>query len=83
MSSSGSGLAYGRVASDSVGPGLLTAAKLASMRLAGAAPGTPTLRGLLFCGICDRRMQGHWANAAPYAAVSPASTPSLTMPATR
>ena len=24
------------------------------------------LRGLLFCGICDRRMQGHWANAAPY-----------------
>jgi site-specific DNA recombinase len=24
------------------------------------------LRGLLFCGICERRMQGHWANAAPY-----------------
>ncbi len=24
------------------------------------------LRGLLFCGICQRRMQGHWANAAPY-----------------
>lgn len=24
------------------------------------------LSGLLFCGICDRRMQGHWANAAPY-----------------
>jgi site-specific DNA recombinase len=24
------------------------------------------LKGLLFCGICDRRMQGHWANAAPY-----------------
>ena len=24
------------------------------------------LRGLLFCGLCDRRMQGHWANAAPY-----------------
>jgi site-specific DNA recombinase len=24
------------------------------------------LRGLLFCGVCDRRMQGHWANAAPY-----------------
>ena len=24
------------------------------------------LRGLLFCGICDRRMQGHWANGAPY-----------------
>ena len=24
------------------------------------------LRGLLVCGICDRRMQGHWANAAPY-----------------
>jgi site-specific DNA recombinase len=24
------------------------------------------LRGLLFCGICDRRMQGLWANAAPY-----------------
>ncbi len=20
------------------------------------------LRGLLFCGICDRRMQGHWTN---------------------
>lgn len=24
------------------------------------------LRGLLFCGVCNRRMQGHWANAAPY-----------------
>lgn len=24
------------------------------------------LSGLLFCGLCDRRMQGHWANAAPY-----------------
>ncbi|MFI5066571.1 MAG: recombinase family protein [Streptosporangiales bacterium] len=24
------------------------------------------LSGLLFCGICQRRMQGHWANAAPY-----------------
>ncbi len=24
------------------------------------------LRGLLFCAICQRRMQGHWANAAPY-----------------
>ncbi len=24
------------------------------------------LRGLLFCGICERRMQGHWANEAPY-----------------
>jgi hypothetical protein len=24
------------------------------------------LRGLLYCGICGRRMQGHWANAAPY-----------------
>jgi site-specific DNA recombinase len=24
------------------------------------------LHGLLFCGVCDRRMQGHWANAAPY-----------------
>jgi hypothetical protein len=24
------------------------------------------LRGLLFCAICERRMQGHWANAAPY-----------------
>jgi site-specific DNA recombinase len=24
------------------------------------------LRGLLFCGVCDRRMQGHWANQAPY-----------------
>jgi site-specific DNA recombinase len=24
------------------------------------------LRGLLFCGVCERRMQGHWANAAPY-----------------
>ena len=24
------------------------------------------LRGLLFCGICGRRMQGHWANTAPY-----------------
>lgn len=24
------------------------------------------LRGILFCGVCQRRMQGHWANAAPY-----------------
>jgi IS6 family transposase len=24
------------------------------------------LKGLLFCGVCGRRMQGHWANAAPY-----------------
>jgi site-specific DNA recombinase len=24
------------------------------------------LRGLLFCGVCERRMQGHWANQAPY-----------------
>jgi site-specific DNA recombinase len=24
------------------------------------------LHGLLFCGSCQRRMQGHWANAAPY-----------------
>jgi site-specific DNA recombinase len=24
------------------------------------------LRGLLVCGLCERRMQGHWANAAPY-----------------
>jgi site-specific DNA recombinase len=24
------------------------------------------LPGLLFCGLCNRRMQGHWANAAPY-----------------
>ncbi len=24
------------------------------------------LRGLLYCGVCGRRMQGHWANAAPY-----------------
>jgi site-specific DNA recombinase len=24
------------------------------------------LKGLLFCGICGRRMKGHWANAAPY-----------------
>jgi site-specific DNA recombinase len=22
--------------------------------------------GALFCGVCDRRMQGHWINAAPY-----------------
>jgi len=24
------------------------------------------LRGCLWCGICDRRMQSHWANSAPY-----------------
>jgi hypothetical protein len=24
------------------------------------------LRGVLYCGLCQRRMQGHWANAAPY-----------------
>jgi site-specific DNA recombinase len=24
------------------------------------------LRGLMICGICSRRMQGRWANAAPY-----------------
>ena len=25
-----------------------------------------SLSSLLVCGLCDRRMQGHWANAAPY-----------------
>jgi site-specific DNA recombinase len=24
------------------------------------------LRGLLYCGVCGRKMQGHWANQAPY-----------------
>ena len=24
------------------------------------------LRGCLWCGICERRMQSHWANSAPY-----------------
>ncbi|MFD2357294.1 recombinase family protein [Nonomuraea ferruginea] len=24
------------------------------------------LRGLLYCGVCDRRMQGQWVNDAPY-----------------
>lgn len=24
------------------------------------------LRGLLFCGLCERRMQGHWSNDMPY-----------------
>ncbi|GGP97451.1 putative recombinase [Streptosporangium pseudovulgare] len=24
------------------------------------------LRGLLFCGVCERRMQGNWVNEAPY-----------------
>jgi site-specific DNA recombinase len=24
------------------------------------------LRGVLLCGLCDRKMQGHWANDAPY-----------------
>jgi site-specific DNA recombinase len=24
------------------------------------------LRGVLYCGICGRKMQGHWANQAPY-----------------
>ncbi|WP_425434750.1 recombinase family protein [Nonomuraea jiangxiensis] len=24
------------------------------------------LRGLLYCGICDRKMQGQWVNDAPY-----------------
>jgi site-specific DNA recombinase len=24
------------------------------------------LRGLLYCGVCGRKMQGHWANHAPY-----------------
>jgi site-specific DNA recombinase len=24
------------------------------------------LRGLVFCGLCDRRMQSHWVNDAPY-----------------
>jgi site-specific DNA recombinase len=23
------------------------------------------LRGLLFCGVCERRMQGHWAQRCP------------------
>jgi site-specific DNA recombinase len=25
-----------------------------------------TLRGCMFCAICHRRMEGHWANKAPY-----------------
>ncbi len=25
-------------------------------------PGTPTLQGRFVCGICDRKMQAHWAN---------------------
>jgi site-specific DNA recombinase len=24
------------------------------------------LRGLVFCGLCERRMQSHWVNSAPY-----------------
>jgi site-specific DNA recombinase len=24
------------------------------------------LRGCVWCGICDRRMQSHWVNDAPY-----------------
>lgn len=24
------------------------------------------LRGCVWCGLCHRRMQGHWANNAPY-----------------
>ncbi|MER6944469.1 zinc ribbon domain-containing protein [Nonomuraea sp. NPDC000554] len=24
------------------------------------------LRGVLFCGACERRMQGNWTNGAPY-----------------
>jgi hypothetical protein len=24
------------------------------------------LRGCLWCGLCDRRMQSHWGNGAPY-----------------
>lgn len=36
------------------------------------------LRGLLYCGICKRRMQGHWANAmAYYRCRFPATTPWL------
>lgn len=31
-----------------------------------AASHTYILRGLLFCGVCDRRMQGNWSNEAPY-----------------
>ncbi len=24
------------------------------------------LRGCMWCGLCDRRMQSHWVNGAPY-----------------
>ena len=29
-------------------------------------PAPYVLRGVLFCGICDRKMQGHWTNEAAY-----------------
>jgi site-specific DNA recombinase len=31
-----------------------------------SSPRPSVLRGLLFCGICDRRMQGSWNNGQPY-----------------
>jgi hypothetical protein len=38
---------------------------------------------LLFCGMCERRMQGHWANQAPTTAAGyPPSTPSPTTSST-
>jgi site-specific DNA recombinase len=36
------------------------------------------LRGLLVCGLCDRRMQGHWANGAPYYRITGAASPPST-----
>ena len=48
-------------------------------------PAPTLLRGLLFCAVCDRRMQGHWINDAPptTGAGSPRSTPWPTRSATR
>jgi hypothetical protein len=36
------------------------------LRRARCTPRPYVLRGLLYCGVCDRRMQGSWNNHAPY-----------------
>jgi site-specific DNA recombinase len=37
-----------------------------SQRAPRPTPRPYTLRGLLYCGVCERRMQGSWNNHAPY-----------------
>lgn len=48
-------------------PGAVLAAKTkAAERGPRRSPRPYALRGILFCGICGRRMQGSWNNDAAY-----------------